>query len=660
MWTYPFSDWPAGLRGLVSDWLMNTANLSLLAELPARKLNFTVLYALEPASFLRWLLHTCEDTPALIELHVIVTHDCEVCLYWCRVTQGVTHKVWSNEKRIAKTSIRHVERVFNEIFSAGALHFAWRPTQEATLKTLLTIELSISMSSVNKIFNPNTDIAIPWEMLLFGADTPTIHNWLHLVPREATVAERITSSPPTKANRVQSPAGSPDLRKWESCQTMPLVGVFSPTHLHSGAPSYSLQSPSSALKPSLLRATQISSLLDQIDFKRVYTEVTFSIGLEFIRHALDDSAPIAGLQGNKKRIPYCQMWGNTGVTANVQTSEVRLYEGRFGRLLTSGSRDPLRVIEVSMEQVWNEKAQETGDPRENPPANVTVRHDSRLRKSGVTRPGIGTRIALEGVQPRAVQSEKAWCHTYAAANGETMPARARLYGRMYKYADIYGTSVVCCHSGWRKLDTVFRVVSNTEWTIVEWSGEISVALNINVLRANDGETSSAGMQGRGKREIPEKPTEQRYRPVRFTHEKIDFIRIYTEVTLAIGSEPIRHALDDSAPIADLQGNKKRIPYCQMWGNTGATVNEQTSEQPEVWSEPTTQCGNGGRVTTKAISSMLLRWFTIAFCGMDEMKRDENAVTPEYTGLGNWRFQRKLADHRYDSHLPKSGNDRPGY
>ncbi|KAJ8895370.1 hypothetical protein PR048_000702 [Dryococelus australis] len=45
--------------------------------------------------------------------------------------------------------------------------------------------------------------------------------------RGATVAERLACSPPTKANRVQSPAGSPDFRKWESCRTMPLVGGFS-------------------------------------------------------------------------------------------------------------------------------------------------------------------------------------------------------------------------------------------------------------------------------------------------------------------------------------------------------------------------------------------------------------------------------------------------
>ncbi|KAJ8879954.1 hypothetical protein PR048_020575 [Dryococelus australis] len=82
----------------------------------------------------------------------------------------------------------------------------------------------------------------------------------------STVAERLAHSPSTKANWAQSPAGSPDFRKWESCRTIPLVGGSSPgiptllPALHSGAAPYSPQSPSSALKTSLLRAAQISSL----------------------------------------------------------------------------------------------------------------------------------------------------------------------------------------------------------------------------------------------------------------------------------------------------------------------------------------------------------------------------------------------------------------
>ncbi|KAJ8869857.1 hypothetical protein PR048_028866 [Dryococelus australis] len=72
-------------------------------------------------------------------------------------------------------------------------------------------------------------------------------------------------SPSTKANRVQYPTGSPDLRKCESCRTMPLVGGFSrgllqPPPFHSGAAPSSPQSFSSALKTSLLKAAEISSL----------------------------------------------------------------------------------------------------------------------------------------------------------------------------------------------------------------------------------------------------------------------------------------------------------------------------------------------------------------------------------------------------------------
>ncbi|KAJ8866678.1 hypothetical protein PR048_032539 [Dryococelus australis] len=54
---------------------------------------------------------------------------------------------------------------------------------------------------------------------------------------------------------------------------------------------------------------------------------------------------------------------------------------------------------------------------------------------------------------------------------------------------------------------------------------------------------------------------------------------------------LTHTQDDSAPIADFQGNKRRIPYCQMWGNTGATANEQTSETPQstVYSRASDVC-----------------------------------------------------------------------
>ncbi|KAJ8878719.1 hypothetical protein PR048_019305 [Dryococelus australis] len=48
----------------------------------------------------------------------------------------------------------------------------------------------------------------------------------------------------------------------------------------------------------------------------------------------------------------------------------------------------MRVTEASMEQRQNERTGGKGDPRENPPTNVIVRHYSHMQKSGVTRPGI--------------------------------------------------------------------------------------------------------------------------------------------------------------------------------------------------------------------------------------------------------------------------------
>ncbi|KAJ8881689.1 hypothetical protein PR048_018175 [Dryococelus australis] len=70
----------------------------------------------------------------------------------------------------------------------------------------------------------------------------------------ATVAERLARSPQTKANWIQSLAGSPDFRKWESCRTMPLVGGFSRGSPVCPAPSFRRRSvsPTSAFKTSLL------------------------------------------------------------------------------------------------------------------------------------------------------------------------------------------------------------------------------------------------------------------------------------------------------------------------------------------------------------------------------------------------------------------------
>ncbi|KAJ8873645.1 hypothetical protein PR048_024467 [Dryococelus australis] len=52
-----------------------------------------------------------EVTPFLSNLHLIGAHDCEVFIYWRRVTRGVSTKEWSNDKLIAEIA-DHVLDVF--------------------------------------------------------------------------------------------------------------------------------------------------------------------------------------------------------------------------------------------------------------------------------------------------------------------------------------------------------------------------------------------------------------------------------------------------------------------------------------------------------------------------------------------------------------------
>ncbi|KAJ8881162.1 hypothetical protein PR048_017635 [Dryococelus australis] len=82
----------------------------------------------------------------------------------------------------------------------------------------------------------------------------------------ATVTERLACSPLSKAVRVQSPAGSIRIflcrnRAGQCRWSAGFLGDLPfPPLFHSGATPYSPQSPSSALKTSMLRAVQISSL----------------------------------------------------------------------------------------------------------------------------------------------------------------------------------------------------------------------------------------------------------------------------------------------------------------------------------------------------------------------------------------------------------------
>ncbi|KAJ8898071.1 hypothetical protein PR048_003431 [Dryococelus australis] len=116
-----------------------------------------------------------------------------------------------------------------------------------------------------------------------------------------------------------------------------------PSPLRSGAALYS---------PRFALVGSRTNLFTQAHFPDIRCRGTF--GMFFFTNvtkvkavhdkALDDSAPIADLQGNKKRILHCQMWGSTGVTANEQTSDVRLYKGLWSLAYRGWAETRLRGL----------------------------------------------------------------------------------------------------------------------------------------------------------------------------------------------------------------------------------------------------------------------------------------------------------------------------
>ncbi|KAJ8878606.1 hypothetical protein PR048_019187 [Dryococelus australis] len=109
---------------------------------------------------------------------------------------------------------------------------------------------------------------------------------------------------------------------WDPSQHSP--GVISENHgnSESGWPDRELNPGLPECQSSELPTASGQMLVDlhlrSIDVKHIYSDVAFAIGTQLIRHVMDDSEPIADLQGNKQRMPYCQVWCNTGYSLEQQ------------------------------------------------------------------------------------------------------------------------------------------------------------------------------------------------------------------------------------------------------------------------------------------------------------------------------------------------------
>ncbi|KAJ8894187.1 hypothetical protein PR048_006797 [Dryococelus australis] len=245
-------------------------------------------------------------------------------------------------------------------------------------------------------------------------------------------ASRSPRSPPTRANRLRTPAGPlPDFRLWESCRTIPLVDGFSRGSPVSHAFAFRRCSVFTSFTPYRLPRL------------RRYHELTSKRRLDIFVGKLRHFAGVRGWSSRNKRLfhlriiklesqypdepdttsPTQRSRGEYGAAPecksgnNPQTSGVVRHDSRVrksgrnpapGFALAGGEGSSrcttltlsTRVSEVS-ERIWaalNSEvlradvgeygaapewwAGEAGDLREDLPTNGIVRHDSHLRESG--------------------------------------------------------------------------------------------------------------------------------------------------------------------------------------------------------------------------------------------------------------------------------------
>ncbi|KAJ8870641.1 hypothetical protein PR048_029664 [Dryococelus australis] len=134
---------------------------------------------------------------------------------------------------------------------------------------------------------------------------------------------------------------------------------------------------------------------DKIDVKHLYTEVDFAIGSQFIRHALDDSEPIAYLQGNKSGVPigfrktqnYCLnklshthsvamlsvcpqncICSGEGTIGNAEFKSIVMVQREFRRVYNKAAPEAKRI------RAWHTQFLNTG--------SVVKRHGGGRRVSG--------------------------------------------------------------------------------------------------------------------------------------------------------------------------------------------------------------------------------------------------------------------------------------
>ncbi|KAJ8877395.1 hypothetical protein PR048_021849 [Dryococelus australis] len=297
------------------------ANILRIPELP-------VMSALEPASFLHWLLHRCEATHFLTEYTCLGYTAVKYFLFpqptsrgavgWCATDLGYGSFGFESRPSPAKlSSIKpgDVKKPYTIQFIGTELTKGqwWRNDYGARLPPRRS-------GSIPGGFTPGFSHV---GVMLNDATCRRVFSGYSRFPRPCISAPLHHNVMSGDDGHLRVPDGKPVTRHRIKTARRLKTGLRPKEEYNS---PHEVSSRNTKLFSPLggTRKSMFVLKFDKIDFKRVCTEVAFTIRSEFIRHAPDDSMPIADLQ----RITKAHEAGRALVTlgsarlGSEQTSEL--------------------------------------------------------------------------------------------------------------------------------------------------------------------------------------------------------------------------------------------------------------------------------------------------------------------------------------------------
>ncbi|KAJ8872338.1 hypothetical protein PR048_025942 [Dryococelus australis] len=229
------------------------------------------------------------------------------------------------------------------------------------------------------------------------------------------------------------------------------------------------------------------------------------------------------------------LWPPTGRAQKGPTLE-RKYE-RY--LMTHNNR--VVVYDKGMERRWNARAGVTGESRDNPPTSGIVRQDSYVRKS----PGIEPAPFALAASENALKTNGCVCVCDLLVSQHSVEQLSPEH--LFSLRKALTCIAVAENRNFSRIKLLKFTTKKKRRGRVGTRQYVFDALGRLDVFYVPGTASHDPTGFYGYRWIPFQ--------MLFPTDKLGFEHVHTGVDFTIGSQFIRHALDDSEPIADLQGNK---------------------------------------------------------------------------------------------------------